>query len=216
MSIPMYKRCAVTAATFLALILSCQAAAGDVEIVRVEEVWTLSVGEPSINANGPQVSMVMSPFSDLNRHFFMFYINLKTDPVYVAGGAQVQHMYGDEVVNSRDNPNDSLLDQDAELLQWTQVMEIKNDQVQFEIKDGSSKSWGGFGGLGHLRLTVDTGQTNLNSYRPQNSITQSGIGYAGNRVVSLVLQRTTWIASDGQRYDLHAPIDIDSDLDPWD
>ena len=95
-------------------------------------------------------------------------------------------------------------------------MEIKNDQVQFEIKDGSSKSWGGFGGLGHLRLTVDTGQTNLNSYRPQNSITQSGIGYAGNRVVSLVLQRITWIASDGQRYDLHAPIDIDSDLDPWD
>lgn len=186
------------------------------EIVRVEEEWTLSVGQPTVNSNGPQVSMVMSPHSDIDGQYFMFYINYRTDPDYLPGGAQVQSLYGDSVIESRDNPNDSLLDHDAEELTWTQVMSMTPNGVEFEIKDGSSNSWGGFGGLGHLKMTVATVQSNLNSYRPQISLTQSGIGYAGNRVVSLVLKRITWVTSTGQVYNLYAPIDIDSDLDPWD
>jgi len=188
-----------------------------VEIVRVEEEWRLSVGEPTVNSNGPQVSMVMSPWDDIDGDFFMFYINLRTAPDYQPGGAQIQHMYGDQVVAARDNPNDSLLDQDSELLQWTQVLSIEpNGETQFEIVNGTSKSWGGFGGLGHLKMRAQTGQVNLNTYRPQISLNQSGIGYAGNRVVSLILMRISWFTSDGEEYTMHAPIDIDSDLDPWD
>ncbi|MCA9214237.1 MAG: hypothetical protein KDB27_14295 [Planctomycetales bacterium] len=212
------KRVLQPTALAIALVAMTYSAANadGVQIVRVEEEWSLYVGEPSLNTNGPQVSMAMSPKSDLLGHFFMFYINYRTDPDYLPGGAQVQLMYGDEVLLSKDNPNDSLLDQNEETLHWTQVMEMKNGAVEFEIKDGTSKSWGGFGGLGHLKTSVTTGQTNLNSYNPAVSLTQSGVGYAGNRVVSLVLQRISWFTSDGHRYDLHAPIDIDSDLDPWD
>ena len=45
---------------------------------------------------------------------------------------------------------------------------------------------------------------------------QSGMGFAGNRVESLTLTRLEWHLSDGKVVVFTAPIDIDSDLDPWD
>ena len=63
--------CAAVLAAAVTMIAPSDLSA--IEIVKVEEVWTLSIGEPSTNTNGPQVSMVMSPFGNLHTNFFMFF-----------------------------------------------------------------------------------------------------------------------------------------------
>jgi hypothetical protein len=84
----------------------------------------------------------------------------------------------------------------------------------FEVSDGHSDSWGSFGDEGRLRLTMETTLENLNDYRPATSLQESGVSFAGNRVRSLTLTKLRWIDSDGNVYELTAPIDVDADLDP--
>jgi hypothetical protein len=81
------------------------------------------------------------------------------------------------------------------------------------VTDGSGETWGTFGGWG-FSIEGSTGLTKLNGYRPGISIDQSGIGFAGNRVSALTLQKIRWKTADGQEHEMVAPIDIDSDLDP--
>ena len=185
-------------------------------LVRVEEDWEVEVGEPELSKNAPQVSMVMSPLPDLTSYYFIFDLNFHSLPNYSEGGAQVQLWDANEPLDFRNSPLTSPLDQDAETLRWTQKLSLQNGIVTFEIDQGTSTSWGDFGGQGYLKTTVSTGQTNLNDYRPTISLIDSGIGYAGNRVVSLKLLRLKWVTSSGEVHEIHAPIDIDSDLDPWD
>jgi hypothetical protein len=40
------------------------------------------------------------------------------------------------------------------------------------------------------------------------------IHFAGNRVRSLILRKLRWTDSEGETYELNAPIDVDADLDP--
>lgn len=190
--------------------------ASGVDIVKVEEDWSLEVGEPNLAVNAPQVSLVMSPHNHLESQFFMFLLNYRTLPGYAPGGCQVQSWLGSQVEDYRNGTNTNPLETVSEVVSWTQVMSVgSNGVVSFEVKNGTSASWGGFGGQGLLKTSVWTGQSNLNSYQPQISLNQSGIGFAGNRVASLTIQRIAWHMSDGQVYTLTAPIDIDSDLDPW-
>lgn len=187
-----------------------------IEIVKVEERWSVEVGQPNLVANAPQISMIMSPHADLDYDFFVFLINHRTQPSYAPGGSQVQLWDGDFVEDYRNHTNESPLNQDGEVITWTQVMSVDSGTVSFEVRDGSSQSWGGFGGQGLLKTSVTTGQSNLNTYSPVNSIQQSSIGFAGNRIVSLTLEQITWHLSDGRTYTQYAPIDIDTDLSPWD
>ena len=41
-----------------------------------------------------------------------------------------------------------------------------------------------------------------------------GVSFAGFRVRSLTLTKLRWFDSDGNVYELNAPIDVDADLDP--
>ena len=190
--------------------------AEDAYIIRVEEEWSVELGEPNQIKNAPQISMIMSPFSDLTEDYYLFQLNYRSKPEFVEGGLQVQHWHGDEIIQENSSPLEESLNSDSEVVKWTQRMSVNNGTVTFEVVDGQSTTWGHFGGEGYLKSVVQTGHQNLDSYRPAVSITESGIGYAGNRIASLTLQRITWYFSNGQKYEIHAPIDIDSDLDPWD
>ena len=55
-------------------------------VVSVEEDWQLKVGEPNLDADAPQVSMVMSPTDNLNGDYLMLLLNQHTQPVYLPGG----------------------------------------------------------------------------------------------------------------------------------
>ncbi len=197
--------------------LSSVAPASDdsIEIVKVEETWEMSVGEPNTSRNAPQVSMVMSPHENLEAEYFVFLLNHRTEPGYSVGGMQIQHWEGEELVEHRNGPSDNELNHVGETVLWTQTMSLSGGVVTFAVENGTSESWGDFGGQGYLRKSVDTGQANLNAYDPLISIKESGIGYAGNRVAALTLKRIRWTLRDGRVYQVEAPINIDTDLDPW-
>lgn len=197
-----------------ALLLLAASQARAIEIVEIEEYWELQVGEPDGPSSSPQVCMVMSHTGDLNTDYFVFTVNHHSHPEFVPGGMQVQRWSGEDVAEARIGPQEGTLDHVEETLTWRQRMTLGDGAVTFEIDNGSSDSWGSFGGTGHLRVSAPSDAVNLNSYRPAISIEQSGVNYAGNRVRSLTLQRLRWIDSEGQVYELVAPIDVDADLDP--
>jgi hypothetical protein len=199
-----------------ALMLVANVANADtIEIVKVEETWALSVGEPNTVRNAPQVSMVMAPFSNVESDYFILLLNHRTEPSYAAGGMQLQQWNGEQLVEHRNGPNGTELNSTGETISWTQTLSVSGGVVTFELEGGTSQSWGNFGGQGYLTKTIATGQANLNAYDPLVSIGESGIGFAGNRVASLTLMRIRWTLSDGRQFDVVAPINIDTDLDPW-
>ncbi|MCA9197717.1 MAG: hypothetical protein KDA87_09275 [Planctomycetales bacterium] len=184
-------------------------------VVKVEETWSLEVGAPNPEANAPQITMAMSPTGGLLEDYFIFTVNMRPEPSFEPGGLQVQRWYGDEKIQEKDGPVTDEMATWGETVSWKQVMSVDNGQLTFEIRDGSSETWGSFGGQGYLKIQIAQGYNSLNDYDPRTSITQSGIGFSGNRVASLTLQQIRWTLNNGQVYVLNAPIDIDSDLDPW-
>jgi hypothetical protein len=185
-----------------------------IDIVAIEEHWELSVGQPDSESSAPQVSMVMSPTGDLNGQYFLFTLNHHSVPEWIPGGLQVQYWNGEEVVESKVGPQEETLANTDEVITWVQRTAVNDGQLTFEIKSGTSQTWGAFGGAGHLKFGVSTSLANLNGYKPALSIEGSGISFAGNRVKHLTLQKLRWFDSTGQVYELTAPIDVDADLDP--
>ncbi len=185
------------------------------DVIKVEETWELTIGDPSIELNAPQVTMCMSPYANSTSEYFALTLNFRTQPDYVPGGMQLS-VYNDESLTSFVHaPIGGSLDQGTETVQWTQTMTLSDGLVTFDLANGTSSSWGSFGGPGWLRQSIRTGGQNLNGYRPAVSLAESEIGYAGNRVASLTLKRIRWYASNGKVYEVNAPFDIDTDLDPW-
>jgi len=200
--------------TALALLAWWSGPSYAIDIVAIEEHWELSVGEPDASSSAPQVSMVMSHTGNLDGNYFVFTLNHRTDPDYRAGGMQVQLWSGEDLVYSRNSIHESPLSQTDEVITWVQRTELVDGSLTFEVSNGHSNSWGTFGDQGRLRLTMDTTLENLNAYRPAISLEESGVCFAGNRVRSLVLTKLRWIDSEGNVYELNAPIDVDADLDP--
>ena len=184
------------------------------DVVLVEEHWELHVGGPDSDSSSPQVSMVMSPTNNLFGDYFLFSLNYGSVPSFQPGGMQLQHWYGDDIHSSTNGPKDGTLHHDDEVIRWTQRLSVHNSQLTLEIVDGVSQTWGNFGGQGYLKASAETTTSNLNAYRPFVSLGESGVGFAGNRVSSLILTKLRWVTSDGEEYETVAPIDIDADLDP--
>jgi hypothetical protein len=215
-SLRLQRRSSRTCLPLAALAIVAWAAGSSyaIDIVTIEEHWELSVGEPDAASSSPQVCMVMSPTGNLDGLYFVFTLNHHSLPGWIPGGLQVQLWNGEEVVDAHVGPQETTLNHADETLRWVQSTRLVDGQLVFEILNGESESWGEFGGLGYLKITTDTDMVNLNGYRPAISLEQSGVSFAGNRVRSLVLQQLRWIDTNGNAYELNAPIDVDADLDP--
>jgi hypothetical protein len=71
----------------------------------------------------------------------------------------------------------------------------------FDVINGTSTTWGTFGSgeEGRFRFVVNTSLPDLSGYSPAASVANCGIGYASNRVTSLVLKRVRYTLSTGQQ-----------------
>ena len=174
-------------------------------IVRVEEDWELVVGEPDCNADAPQITCVISPQGDLTSAHAVFELNGQSLTTFVPGGLQLQLWDGEAPLIERRFPNANRLVHTGEIVRWTQSVELDGGTVSFEITDGSSTTWGSFGGQGYLKGSVDTSLTDLNHYSPEVSVVNSGVSYAGNRVNSLVLKTLRVYLSTGEMYEDAVP-----------
>ncbi len=167
-------------------------------IVRVEEDWELVVGTPDVDSDSPQITCVISPTCGVDSVYAVLELNAQTLPSFSAGGLQLQLWSGDTSLVANNYPNGSLLRTSGETVRWTQSVELTEGNMVFEVTNGTSTAWGSFGGQGYLRASYPTEMTSLSSYNPAVSVSNSRVGYAANRVDSLVLKRVRFITSDGE------------------
>lgn len=187
--------------------------AGDV--VEIEEHWSLAVGGPDALRTAPQVSMVMSPSGGIDSDFFLLSLNHWSYPGFEPGGVQLQHWQGEDWRSSKSASSELPLDTDGETIRWAQRLTLAGCNLTYEVFNATSSTWGDFAGNDALKVTTHTELARLNGYLPATSLKESGIGYAGNRVSSLVLEKIRWrFDGEDEFHEMVAPIDIDADLDP--
>jgi hypothetical protein len=202
-----------TLSAFLAAVtISARAYADSPKVISVEEHWELRLAEPDPDRSAPQTTMVMSPSGNVSGAHFLFTLNHNSVPDYAPGGMQVQLWDGDAFVQSQTAHDSKALDRSEELVTWTQKISLQSGQLSFQICDGTSETWGKFGG-DDLTLSATSSLASLNSYRPSVSLSESQVGYAQNRVGSLTLTKLVWVTDDGQTHEQNAPIPIDTSLD---
>ncbi len=169
------------------------------QVVQVEEDWELVVGEPDPQTSAPQVLCTISPFSHVDSFHATLELNHHDIPSFAPGGLQFEIWNGEVPLHERKFPNQALLAQPAgETIRWTQRMEFSEGTLRFEVVNGSSTTWGNFGGQGYLKGSVDTCMADLNAYSPEVSVANSGVGYASNRVQSLTLTAVRLTLSTGE------------------
>ena len=115
-------------------------------VVAVEEDWELVVQTPDPNSDAPQVTCVMSPVDNVDSIHAALDINHQSLPHFLAGGLQLQVWNGELAVSERKFPNGNIMSQENERVAWTQRMELSEGALVFEIRNGTSSTWGDFGG----------------------------------------------------------------------
>jgi len=189
----------------LSLVAAVMVAAGAAhavaqDIVRVEEDWEMVLGTPDASVCGPQVAITMSPYSDISSTFFTMEINHRSAPYWTPGGITLHQWDGEQRIQSLDRADRSIMQTDSETVKWTQILDVNGNSLTFQIKNGSSTTWGPFGIAGHLKMNTNWPAGNLNSYTPDVSVSQSGVAYAGNRVKSLSIKSLRITLSDGSQF----------------
>ena len=166
-------------------------------IVRVEEDWELVVAAPDANSISPQITCAISPTHDNYSTHATFQLNHQSQPDFAAGGLALQTWSHEIPVTTHKFPRNEVMTTPNETVRWTQTMTLSDGELKFQIVDGRSATWDSFGDQGHLSTVVTTDLTNLNGYTPTLSVKNSGVGYAANRVTSLVLKRVRAITASG-------------------
>ena len=157
---------------FLILIFAAWSSAiaeeGASNIVRVEEDWSLNVSSPEQGTVAPQLTTVISPQADTNSLYAVFAINHRALPDFSGGGLQLQLWRNDTAESYTNFHNDAMLNyrEAQETVSWTQAVKSNDGVLTFEILNGSSQTWGQFGGGDDLRISVPTSLTDLNGYSP--------------------------------------------------
>ena len=184
----------------LFLVVAADARADDEgggNVVAIEEDWELVVKEPDEETQGPQVTCIIAPNNDDAGLFAAFNLNHKSFPQYDAGGLHLQLWQGDTPLDSAQFPSDALLITPNETVSWTTRMRLHEGRLWFEIVAGSSSTWGDFGATGTLKASVATELPHLNHYDASDSTSNSGVGFAGNRVTSLKLKAVRKVLKSG-------------------
>ena len=84
----------------------------------------------------------MSPFTDINDTFFTFEVNHRSVPYWIPGGLNLHQWSGEWRVQSLERPDHSVMQTANETVTWTQVLDVRNGVLTFQIKGGMSSTWG--------------------------------------------------------------------------
>ncbi|MDB5336005.1 MAG: hypothetical protein JWN70_1624, partial [Planctomycetaceae bacterium] len=144
----------------------------------------------------------IAPSPNLDCKFGLFEINHGTQPDYRDGGLELQIWDRDQRVNYRRHSNTNRLSYRDEVVRYTIAMSIQEDdndskRLQFEVKNGSSRTWGTFGNPESIGCSISTSRSNLNGYSPAFSVENSKVGYASFRVRKYALVAVRYYDSQG-------------------
>ncbi|QDV35957.1 hypothetical protein [Tautonia plasticadhaerens] len=160
---------------------------------RVEEDWELVIDQPDLMAEGPQITTTMSPLGDLGGQFIAFNLNYRSQPSYLPGGLELVSYDGERVL-ATSSQGTSRLATTGETVTWTQSLQISGGVIVYDIKQGDSTTWSGFGqGSGaNLGIQAATSLGSMDGYSPSASVANSGPGWQSNRVSSMRMLRVRY------------------------
>ncbi|MGE3315222.1 MAG: hypothetical protein AB7O26_08900 [Planctomycetaceae bacterium] len=166
-------------------------------ITHIQEDWKVEIGTPDPDNEAPQIIVVCTPTGNIHDTHVVFELNHQSLPEYEAGGMQLQRWVGEDPIHIHNHSANGLLSHDSETIQFTMSMRITDaQQLRFEVLNGTSATWGNFGGDGQLRCSAWTPLDNLHAYNSQSSLSQSRVGYASHRVRKLARTAVRYYAGD--------------------
>lgn len=184
------------------------------DIIRVEEDWYIKVGDPDPAIDAPQIVTVFGPVDPITGTHAIFEMNHGTQPDYAQGGMQLQCWYANSLVGYRSQHAPAELKIVDEVIKFTTASEIilaGTDRVRMEVINGTSTSWGTFGGTQSLRLALPTPMDDLNSFNPAHSIANSRVTFGSNRVIVYKRTAIRYYRSSG----LHQTVTADTIVEQW-
>jgi hypothetical protein len=164
-------------------------------IMRIEEDWEVVLNEPSSDVDAPQFHTAMSPFPDTSSYYLQVCWNYREQAEFTAGGMQLQAWQGDFAAGKK-NYREDKLSTTAETITWTQSMQTTGSVLTLAIDNGSSTTWGSFGGS-DTSLSGSVGVSSLNSYDSNTSVENSWITYGANRVDLLRIKEIRYYNGNG-------------------
>lgn len=170
------------------------------QITCVEEDWEAVIATPDTTTTAPQITTVMAPVNNLDSKYATFEINHRSYPTFISGGLHMLLWDIDQVLANNKFPNAEALSSTGETVRWTQQMRLQGGNLSFEVRNGTSTTWGNFGGQGYLRASVASSLNNLNGYSWAVSTQNSGVSFAGNRVQSLQIKQIRYYTDQGLIY----------------
>jgi len=173
-------------------------AQGAASVTQIQEDWELVVDSPDPNSSGPQVTCSIAPHAADDSLYATFELNHRTLPEFERGGMQLQVWSSDYNLANNPYPQQQIMRTDDESVTWTMSMKLNGENLTFEVLNGNSATWGIFGGQGYLRSSQPCSVENLNAYSPDDTIDNSGVGFASNRVHSLTLKQVRYYLSNGE------------------
>ena len=165
--------------------------------VRIEEDWELVVGEPDTSINSPQLTVYYTPSAQSPEIYFQVQLNHAADESFLGGGFRVAAVQSDERVDEALSGTRAMISYTGDTIRWTNVMAVVGDEILFAIKNGTSQSWGEFGGPEYLLRMQRHHVSDFSDYSPEQSVSDIDFGYGRNRVQSLVLKRVRAYRADG-------------------
>ena len=76
----------------------------------------------------------------------------------------------------------------GETISWTQRMKLSGGNLKFNVVNGLSTTWGQFGqGPGTFGVSMPSTLSDLSAYKPDYSVSKSGVSWQSNRVTSMTL-----------------------------
>ncbi len=165
------------------------------DVMQVQEDWELVLAAPAAIKTVPQLETIMSPVGNIDSVFARTTWNYREFPEFQAGGMQLQAWHGDAFL-TKTNFGTNDLSTVSETVTWTQVLKTDGTVLTLKIAKGQSVTWGAFGGS-TLTLVGVVNLSNLNGYRTEVSVDNSGITFGSHRVVKLRIKAVRRYAADG-------------------
>lgn len=172
--------------------------AEDRSIYRIEEDWELRINDPDPANFSPQLTLFVSPSVDTEADYFQLQLNYSADSDFSGGGFDVAAVRNAEVADEVRSLTSQALSQSNDEIHWTNVMVILEEKLLFAVKDGSSLTWGNFGGPEYLVEIPGATYSDLAEYHPQQTLDTVDIGFGANRIDSLTLTRVRVYYTDGK------------------
>lgn len=171
----------------LSLLLIAAPVFAQGNVTAIEEDWQLIIDTPNASRSSPQLNCLISTTGNTLSVYAVLLINQHASK---GGSLELQLWNGPTLLDSSNLGSYESFGTPGEKIEWTTRMELANNGVlTVQILNGTSTTWGKFGGKTELVVSKQTSLQDLNAYDPNVTTDASGVEYGNSRVSKLTLRK---------------------------